>query len=1353
MKKYTVLFFLLIIMVVSFSEITIVTPLNNSAVSSVISFKWIESKATLKDVSYWEVYCNDSLVAKTFKTEYEWNPESETYPKLDGWYSIVIKAFNAKSKTIDESGINIYIKHHKLVVRLLERTQNVGNSIRFKVASINVYNGTDFPIVDRAEIQLSSSNGGSFSLSETHWSTITSVYIQPGHNESQIIYFRSFKSGYKKIFVQREYWGKSDATVYFNPLGISKISVSSPFYYIAKSKFSNAVRLTFEDKYKNPVNLKKDDKLYLYLTDPNGMISVDKVNWAKNFIPIRRGQDHVDIYYRNTEIDYGNSLIVVGHAGWDNAVVNVYVRSKPTLLKVVLNKRKIDFNEVVAGRIMVLDSKLRDSFFVSDKVVDVFTTSKNGRFATNDGWYPSMRFLISKYSIMSQSFYYKDSYQGTQTIMIRSSLKSEDFNVGVANNVSKLQCVSCGTTTVAGSPIKLILETSNKYGLPVAPPKGTVLLLKAARGKFYASKKLLKPIDKIILNTYKSTITLYYYNTIVGKDGIAIYEYPDHGWKNIYGNIDVSPSKPYKITTLSSLTMQANRLSQYIHFKILDKFNNPIDNSDCTITSNSTSLMIEKPKFDSINHEYSFRIKPTRIGEFKVSITLKDSKITKSIRIISYGYLKSSKITSTVGKVKKIFINFVDSSLKPVESNKILHFKCASSNPKFKFDVSNSTKGVFITVYSTKTGNYTLKLKNNTFIKGSTCLNVKFLPTTLSKILLFPNKIDKKLPVSASPIKFEVKLLDEYGNMANLYKDYKVLLSSNIGKFYSIEKKPINEIVFSKDVESKKFLFKPTKFGTGTLSLSDSYGKIKTTLTVSTQAHLTFSVPTSTTILKPLPITIKLLNADNEPIQPLEGVNITLSASSGAFYLNKNEIQHFVLRGSTQKLFYANKVPKKYLLTFQALGRTFTKTIYVKDVPILSSFKLTTIPKKPIVGNKTTLEFKALDQHGKPFVLDKDIAFKVFKDKNLQLFANGKPILNELTFTKGSTSMQLECLSKVATEESFEFKNKSFSLKHTVRFFADGPESIRMDVKQETYAIYKRSSKIKICFVDKYGNLTKPSTFVKLYLSSTNGGKFYTIKGKELKHFVLTNSSTYVYLMPTKKGSDTIIVKSKDLQSAVMDIFVRSYPYTFKVRTIPPFAEGERSKPVKVYLVDKNNDTIEATKDVFVSLTTDSTTGLFLDRNNEKINHIIIGKNKNQSVFYYKDGSLGDHKIILSSPGLEATSVILSTVKPVKNIEFRDIQKTYYMDRIYKISIVTVNEDGIQWYVGDGAEIEITSDSTSLEFFDNGKWVNEIKVKIDPYSSSVAVKFKNLRQQECALKAFWIDRKKSTYIKLIFKEE
>ncbi len=1356
--KRRILLFLVLFIVIAFSEITIQNPVNNSEVAGIISYNWTENLSS-KNITYWELFCDDNLISKVTKPHYDWNPESESYPKVDGWHNITIKAFDKNAKVVDESGINIYIKHHKLVLKLLERTQSVSNDIRFKVASINIYNGADFPIVDRAQIQLHSQSG-SFSLSETNWSTITSVYIDPGHKESKIIYYRSFKAGYKKIVAEREHWGSTYATVYFYPLQVSKIVKSSDIYYINGFSTSNKVRIAFEDKFNNLVQLKKDEKLNVYMLDKNGEVSTDGKNWKRDFIIAKKGSSYLNLYYRNLKKDYEDSIIIISHPGWKSTLLNVHIRSKPTTLKLILNNNKIDLNEITYGNILVLDSKGRDSYLPKSQTIDVYSTSRNGRFATKDGWYPSIRFTMEPFSMMSQSFFYKDTLTGTQTIIIKSSLKNENANIGVANIVSKLVCDNCKNLTTAGVPLKITVTTANKYGTPVLAPGNTKLMLKAAHGKFYKTKKLLKPINTVSFPSDSSTITLYYYNTLSGKDGIAIYEYPDRGWKNIYNEINVDPAAPYTIKTTPVATIETNH-TNLVKFEILDKYGNPSALStgfDIKLSSDSSSVTFNNKSFHIDSYKGSFKFKQAKIGTATLKLTsnFKDKKITKNINILSQGYLKanSTKYVSKAGEKKTIYLYFTDDSKKKIKSIRNIKPVYNLSDNKLITSVDSAYNGYRVTVSSTKAGMYSISFKRNKFIKNDLTFKLNVLPSKVNKITVLPDKITKKID-PGQILKFSVSAFDKYGNIYNIDSKYSINLKSDIGKFFNLEKKEISLLQFNNPKNrSVSFLFKPTKFGTSTIKLIDFKSKITKSIPISTKVSPLISIPSTTTIKNTSLITIKLVNSKGEQIKTLSDISIKLSSSSGNFYQNNNPIKTAIIKQglSSVKFYYKNTNPGTSTLSFSLLGITITKKIYVKDVPILTSFKLTPQSRKFVVGKKIGFVLTAYDQHKNPIKLSKEKKITPIISKDIKLFVNNTAVSSTITFYKNKSSLTIQSYSTKAGTKNIKFKIEGYkNIEYSFNLLPDKTSKLTLVATKQKYKIYKKSYPIKINFEDAYGNITKLSTPVLITFKSNNDTKFYTLANKEITS-VSTSSSFAFYIMPTRKGTDTLTISAKIFKPITMVIYAHTYPYTFKSDSVQPFSMGEMSRPVSIYLVDKNNDYVKANKNITVNLKTDSVSGVFYNDKKEKNNKILILKGSYKTYFYYMDKSLGDHRITISSSLTEEpTTIILSTVKPVKNIEFRNIEKSYTVGKEYDLSVVTVNEDGIQWYVGMGATINLTSDSTSVFFLnDKNQWVKSVTLKIKPYSSSVNFKIKALKPVEVVLNAKWIDRKVNAKIRLVF---
>jgi hypothetical protein len=1361
MKK-VVIFLLLLLFVLSFSEITIQNIFNNAEVSGTIVYKWIENKNVLKDISYWELYCNNNFIAKTTKMYYEWNPESESYPKTDGWYNIVIKGFGSKGKIIDESGINVYIKHHKLVLRLLERSQTVGNTIRFKIASINIYNGVDFPIIDRAQIQLYSPCG-SFSLNETDWSTITSIFMEPGHTESRIIYYRSFKAGYRKIAVSREYWGRSSATVYYSPLSISGIEASSDIYYISGNPYSNKIVLSLKDKYGNPVSPKEDQKLYLYFSDKNGTLSTDRIHWNENFITLRKGNSRVELYYKNSTAEYEDSTIVLTHPGWNNLLLNIHIRKKPAILRLILNKDKVDLNEIVYGRISVLDSNSKDSFFTEPKTINVYSTSKKGYFATNDGWYPSMKFTIPPFSFVSQSFYYKDSSVGTQTLTIKSNLKSTNYKIGVANDVVKLSCVECAKNTVAGSSVKFIIRTVNKYDIPVAAPSKTKLLLKVSNGGFYKTKDLSNKISSIVFPTNSSSIDVYYYNTKSGKDGIAIYEYPDKGWKNIYGEMKILPTTVNTINAPSLVKTEANKFSDPIKFKITDKYGNTCESSngyDVILTSDSSTTIFDRSSFHISSSQGTFKVKDSRIGKFHIMLKIKsgNKEISKKLLVISKGYLtleNGNNVNITAGIPETVNAYFTDSSKKRIESIKPIEITPMDSSKKLIFTSIPSKKGYVLKINSNKTGKYFIKFESNDIIIGNLSINILVKPAKLETIKVTPDNMPNKLKINGKSLKFEIKISDKYKNP--LYP-YSLRLFSKIGKFYDSFQKEINIINFKKDTGSI-FYFKPTDFGTSSIEITDPKTGMKKSINISTEATLTTSIPSTSTIMKLIPIKISMIDKNGKEVKVLKNIKISLDSNSGNFFANNSIVNSITIpAGSFESIvYYKTTKPGTSILTFKALGKKIEKIIHIKDTPILTKFTLSPAPTNIVAGKTVVLKLTAYDQHGKIMILSKALEVKIDGSEDLSLFEKEKKISKSFEFTKGASSIKISLRSNIAGKDNITLsisKYPKINYKFTIiPAQADKITVVTKDAKH-SYKIYIKSSPIKIEFQDKFGNLTTPSTAVFVSLKSENNAEFLNFDGKKIKG-VLTKKATEFYLMPTKKGTDTISVNCKDLKSSIFKIYAQTYPYTLKIKSVPPFSEGEISKAVKILLVDKNYETILASTDISVKLKTNSNSGKFFDKNKNPVNGINISRGSDFSYFYYTDSTLGDHKItLISSPTLESTSIILSTVKPVKNIEFRNVDQKFESNKIYKLSIVTVNEDGIQWYVGDGATIKITSPSTQVLFSTDGKnWNKSLILNIKPYSSSVSFKIRASQSSYIELNALWIERKVSAKIKLFFKGE
>ncbi len=1358
--KRIVIFLLILLFALSFSEITIQSISNNTEVSGVITYKWTENKNVLKTISYWELYCDNNLITRTTKMYYEWNPESESYPKTDGWYNIVIKGFTAKGKIVDEAGINIYIKHHKLVLRLLERLQTVGNAIRFKIASINIYNGADFPIIDRAQIHLYSPYG-TFSLNETNWSTITSIFMEPGKAESQIIYYRSFKAGYRKIIVSREHWGKSSATIYFSPLPISKVEVSSDIYYISKNPFSNKVVLSLKDKYGNPISLKKDQKLYLYFSDKDGFLSTDKIHWKKDFIILKKGASTFDLYYKNQTAAYEDSTIILTHPGWNNLLLNVHIRKKPAILRLILNKNKVDLNEIVYGRISVLDSDSRDSFFTGPKTINVYSTSKKGYFATNDSWYHSLKFTIPAFSFVSQSFYYKDSSVGTQTLIIRSNLKSMDYKIGVANEVARLLCSGCAKETVAGSPLKLVIKTVNKYGDAVVAPRGTKLILKATNGGFYETKNLSKRIGSVVFPTNASSVSVYYYNTKSGKDGIAIYEYPDKGWKNIYGEINILPATANVINVPSFVETEVNKFSDSIKFKITDKYGNacePSDGYDITLTSNSSTTVFDKASFHISSCYGAFRVKDYRMGRFHIVLRIKsgENEISKEISVLSKGYLvlkKANTINTVAGTSLTVKPYFADNSGKKVEAMTIIKTDLVNLNKDLSVKLASSINGYGLTVTSKKTGKYLVKFKNNDIIVNDLSINILVNPAKLATIKIFPESISDKIEVNGEALKFKVKIFDEYGNPVY---PYSLRLFSKIGNFYDSSKKEINVINF-KEKNDSIFYFKPTIFGTSSIEISDPKTGVEKSVNIFTKAVPVVSVPSTSTIVKSIPINLFITNAKGEKLKTLKDIKISLASSSGNFFMNGKVIKKAIIPAgsSNTTVYFKTSEAGTSVLTFEILGKKIKQTVWVKDVSILTKFILSPMPVKLTAGKSLVLDLTAYDQHGKIMILSTPIKVNVDKSKDLKIIVNGNEVLKSFEFTGGASSVKISVLSNVSGKARLTLSMSKYpKIDYEFNVLpaqANKISVVKKDLRQN-YKIYIKSSPIKIVFQDRFGNITFPSTKVLVSLKSENHTEFFTSNGIKTNN-LLTKTATEFYLMPTRKGTDIISIICKGLKGDTFEIYAKTYPYTFKVQGVPPFSEGEISKAVKVVLVDRNYETIQASTDIFVRLQTSSKDGKFFDSNKKPATQIKILRGSNLSSFYYTDSTLGDHKItLISSPTLYPTSIILSTVKPVKNIEFRNVDQKFETNKIYKLSIVTVNEDGIQWYVGSGATIKITSPSTQVLFSaDNKNWEKVLTLKIKPYSSSVNFDIKSLKSSYVELNALWIEKKVSTKIKLFFK--
>jgi hypothetical protein len=1359
MKK-VVIFLLVLLFVLSFSEITIQNISNNAEVSGIITYKWTENKNVLKSISYWELYCNNDFIAKTTKMYYEWNPEAESYPKTDGWYNIVIKGFASNGKIIDEAGINIYIKHHKLVLRLLERLQTVGNAIRFKIASINIYNGVDFPIIDRAQIQLYSPCG-SFSLNETNWSTITSIFMEPGKTESQIIYYRSFKAGYRKITVSREYWGKSSATVYFSPLPISRVEASSDIYYISGNSFSNRIVLSLKDKYGNPVSLQKDQRLYLYFSDKDGFLSTDKVHWRKDFITLKKGASKFDLYYKNQTAKYEDSTIILTHPGWNNLLLNVHIRKKPAILRLILNKKRVDLNEIVYGRISVLDSDSRDSFFTEPKTVNVYSTSKKGYFATNDGWYPSLKFTIPAFSFVSQSFYYKDSSVGTQTLIIKSDLKSADCKIGIANEVVKLSCSECAKETVAGSPVKFIIKTVNKYGDPVAAPRGTKLILKTSNGGFYKTKDLSKRISSIVFPTNASSVSVYYYNTKSGKDGMAIYEYPDRGWKNIYGEMNILPAGANTINISSFVKTEVNKFSDPIKFEITDKYGNacePSDGYDVTLTSDSSTTIFDKASFHISSCYGTFRVKDSRIGKFRITLRIKSGKkeLSKDISVLSKGYLSlkgGNKINVVAGVPLTIKPYFVDGNGKRVRAMNLIKMNLTNSSKKLSVAITSSIDGYALTLNSEKTGNYLVEFKGNDTIVNDLPINISVNPAGLKIIKVFPDSIPAKLEIDGKSLEFKVKIFDKYNNP--LYP-YSLKLFSEIGKFYNSSEKEINTLNF-KEGNTSIFYFKPTIFGTSSIEISDPKTGAKKSINIATKAFPVVSLPPTSTIIKSIPINFSITNNKGRELKTLRDITISLDSTSGNFFSNGKIVKDAVIPSgfSNVTVYFKTTRAGTSILTFKMLGKKIEKTLRVKDVPILTKFLLSPMSTNLTAGKALTLYLTAYDQHGRIMELPKSMQINVNKSKNLKVIINGNEISKSFKFTNGASSVRISVISNVAGKYDLILSASKYP-KIDYRFNvlparADKISIIKKDLEQD-YKIYVKSSPIRLVFQDKFGNPTIPSTRVVVSLKSKNHAEFFTSLNKKTDN-LLTKTATEFCLMPTRKGTDIISIICKGLKGETFKIYAKTYPYTFKVRGVPPFSKGEVSKAVKVMLVDRNYETISASTDVLIKLETNSKSGKFFDSDKKPTTEIKISRGKDFSYFYYTDLTLGDHKItLISSPTLQPTSIILSTVKPVKNIEFRNVDQKFKTNKAYKLSIVTVNEDGIQWYVGDGATVQITSPSTQVLFSTNGKkWEKTLTLKIKPYSSSVNFEIKVSKSSYIELNALWLERKVSAKIKLFFK--
>ena len=365
-------------------------------------------------------------------------------------------------------------------------------------------------------------HGGSFSLSSTSWSPVTSAVL-PAGDSSMTVYYKSAAAGSVTLRA-----GGVD------PYGTAVLTVTPGAYTQLVLSGSSSVAVTdatgyavtAEDVYGNSTTVENATPVYLYTTSGTGSFATASEGpWTVTSVTIPAGGSSANFYYKDAQLGRTATLTASDQSPLDDPDVGI---ANATLGITVVGQTAATFGFTtspqsvapgVSSHIITIQAQKADgapAIQGHDLTVSLGSDSSgtHGFTATQDAGASSITSVTIPAGATTASFYYHDTKTGVHQLSVAAGSAHGGQAITITTAVaSKLKFVTPAQNGQTNQPSQQIeITTTDTYGNPAAVSFDTLVTLSSdcLDSSFSLDGNNWQPIDQLTIPDGSGTAFFYF---------------------------------------------------------------------------------------------------------------------------------------------------------------------------------------------------------------------------------------------------------------------------------------------------------------------------------------------------------------------------------------------------------------------------------------------------------------------------------------------------------------------------------------------------------------------------------------------------------------------------------------------------------------------------------------------------------------------------------------------------------------------------------------------------------------------------------------------------------------------------
>ncbi len=370
---------------------------------------------------------------------------------------------------------------------------------------------------------------------------------------------------------------------------------------------SNVLRLSVQDKYKNPIRLSAARTVNLLTTSARGGFATSTANaFNLTSVTIPADSTSTDIYYQ--DIEAGSPVLRASTMDLLEATATTTINpAELTTLTLTTATNYLTAGQASEAITLALYNDFgQPAPSSSDLTINLTGDLASGKFATSTANEFNLTSLVIPAGATSTTFYFTETVAGAHTITAATpGLTSGQLNLTVEANVpAALSFITSPQTIIAGAAsAPIVVQFLDSFGnvKPLAAPTTVTLTSTAITGSFSATSSGPWNYTEVTGEIGATAAIFHYRDT---KSGIAGLSVSSVNLTSDNQNITINPAALDHFRFASSAqSLKALQISQPITIEALDQFNNltkPTSTVNFNLTTTST-----KGYFSAVNDPWA----------------------------------------------------------------------------------------------------------------------------------------------------------------------------------------------------------------------------------------------------------------------------------------------------------------------------------------------------------------------------------------------------------------------------------------------------------------------------------------------------------------------------------------------------------------------------------------------------------------------------------------------------------------------------------------------------------------------------------------------------------------------------